>query len=326
MNEQLAEKFAAALAQCATTGCSAEFRKEAAASKLIKEALSPIAGVSPYAYMPLLGATVSGLGSYLTTQDEKKKMRNALYGAGIGGLVGLSAPAIGDAFKAVSGDNSPLAAISATDPAVSASPDVQAAATAAKADHAAGVPHKQPAGLNTPARLGVDAAAGAAAYRLTPGGRAGELGRAVKHKTLASNPAYQQLQEVLNARSKGTAMTDILHPAGGPLSSAQSAEVKKMEKLFGGLKGEGSLGTRAATRRANLQLLEKALVERAARIKPKGGPKLTGNQMNLSDFNAVRRGGIRRGAAGVGAAAATDAAIQWFQNYMAGQEANRPQK
>jgi hypothetical protein len=48
--------------------------------------------------------------------------------------------------------------------------------------------------------------------------------------------------------------------------------------------------------------------------------------MNLRDFDAVRRGFKRRGAAGIGAAAATDAAIQWIQNYMARQGAGQNPK
>lgn len=330
MNEQLAEKFAEVLAKCAATGCSVDLRKEAADNKLIKEALEPIAGISPYAYMPAIGAAVSGLGGYLTTQDEKKKLRNAMYSAGIGGLVGLGAPAIADAFKSVAGGNSPLASVDVADPAIANNPAVQAAAAAAAADHKSGVPVNEPSTVGgVTARLGADAAAGGLAYRYTPGGRRGELGRVVGRKPNASNPAYQQLQEVLNARSKGTSVRDILHPSAAPLTAGQQATVDKVEKMFRGDMFRGnrnSLGTLTSTRQENLRTLEQALVDRAKRITPKGGPKLTGNQMNLTDFDAVRRGFKRRGAAGIGAAAATDAAIQWIQNYMARQGASENPK
>lgn len=99
MQNELAEKFAALLAECATTGNNAELQKEAAAHALIKEAVNP-------AYLigaPLLGATVGGLSGYYGTDKAKRRYRNALYGALVGGLGGLggalAAPVVSDMLK-----------------------------------------------------------------------------------------------------------------------------------------------------------------------------------------------------------------------------------
>jgi hypothetical protein len=107
MQNELIEKFAALLAECATTGNKAALQKEAAAQELIKEAINP-------AYLigaPLLGATAGGLAGYYGTDKAKKRKRNALYGALIGGLGGaggaMLAPAASDAIARFSGKAAP---------------------------------------------------------------------------------------------------------------------------------------------------------------------------------------------------------------------------
>lgn len=107
MQNELIEKFAALLAECATTGNKAALQKEAAAQELIKEAINP-------AYLigaPLLGATAGGLAGYYGTDKAKKRKRNALYGALIGGLGGaggaMLAPAVSDAIARFSGKAAP---------------------------------------------------------------------------------------------------------------------------------------------------------------------------------------------------------------------------
>lgn len=80
MTEDTVNKFAALFAKCATTGDTAELRKEAAASALVKNAIS-----SEQVLVPAAIATGGGLAGYLGTKDEKKKLRNALTGALLGG-------------------------------------------------------------------------------------------------------------------------------------------------------------------------------------------------------------------------------------------------
>ena len=85
MQEQLAEKFAHLLAECAATGNTAELQKEAAEHQLVKEAASPLS----LALASLGGAAVGGLGGYYGTDSskEKNRRRNALYGA-LSGAIG----------------------------------------------------------------------------------------------------------------------------------------------------------------------------------------------------------------------------------------------
>lgn len=124
MNDQTADKFATLLARCAVTGDSADLRKEAAAQELLKEAVDPAAvGLGA-----LLGAGIGGAGGYFGTEDEKRKKRNALYGALTGGLLGAGTPlALGGmrdanaALNAAGGLNSGEAG-AATDAAAPAAP------------------------------------------------------------------------------------------------------------------------------------------------------------------------------------------------------------
>jgi hypothetical protein len=89
MNEQTTEKFANLLGVYATTGNSAGLQKEAAENGLIKSAISSLM------YMPLLGAGIGGASGYFgTSGKEKKKQRNAMYGALTGGLGGFAGAAL----------------------------------------------------------------------------------------------------------------------------------------------------------------------------------------------------------------------------------------
>lgn len=96
MDPKVAEKFAQALADCAVRQDSAALRKEAAAYQLVKQAEGDLRA-SPYIYGPAIGALLGGAGGYFSEDDEKKKLRNILYGAGIGGLSGLGLAGLGDA-------------------------------------------------------------------------------------------------------------------------------------------------------------------------------------------------------------------------------------
>lgn len=96
MDAKVAEKFAQALAECAVRQNNVGLRKEAAAYQLIKQAEGDLRA-SPYIYGPAIGALLGGAGGYFSEDDEKKKLRNILYGAGIGGLTGLGVAGLGDA-------------------------------------------------------------------------------------------------------------------------------------------------------------------------------------------------------------------------------------
>lgn len=89
MDDQTIEKFAELFANCAVTGNTAELRKEAAAQKLVKEAIDPLLVLGP-----LAGLGIGAAGGYYGTSDEKRKKRNAIYGALTGGLTGLAVPAM----------------------------------------------------------------------------------------------------------------------------------------------------------------------------------------------------------------------------------------
>lgn len=85
MDEQTAEKFAAVFAARAVNG-----------DGLITQ--EKTGSMSDFLYRPLIGAGigagVGGLTGYFGTEDEKKKKRNALYGALTGGLLGTGVPLI----------------------------------------------------------------------------------------------------------------------------------------------------------------------------------------------------------------------------------------
>lgn len=80
MTEDTVNKFAELFAKCAATGDTTELRKEAAAHELVKSALSP-----EQVLIPAAVAAGGGLAGYLGTKDEKKKLRNAMTGALLGG-------------------------------------------------------------------------------------------------------------------------------------------------------------------------------------------------------------------------------------------------
>lgn len=101
MQEHIANKFAALMANCAINGQVTELRKEAAAASLIKKAdptVDAILGAlqHPAVYGGLLGTGVGGLSGFYGTQedDRKKRRRNALYGALTGGLSGAGMGAV----------------------------------------------------------------------------------------------------------------------------------------------------------------------------------------------------------------------------------------
>jgi hypothetical protein len=101
--------FSELLAKCAAAGDMAPLRKEAAAQSLVKEAIT-----AAQLLMPLGGAAIGGAAGYLGTDNEKRKLRNALYGALTGGVAGagaqLAAPMFKDIVSRVSGNGSPAAA------------------------------------------------------------------------------------------------------------------------------------------------------------------------------------------------------------------------
>jgi hypothetical protein len=80
MDTNTAEKFVNLLAECAVSGSPAELRKEAAAQDLVKSANSLLWA------LPAVGAIGGGALGYFGTEDEKRKKRNAIYGALTGGL------------------------------------------------------------------------------------------------------------------------------------------------------------------------------------------------------------------------------------------------
>jgi hypothetical protein len=98
MDQQVAEKFAEALAEYAAR----PRRKQAYLSR-----------TSPYIAFPAISALAGGAAGYFSDDDEKKKLRNMLYGAGIGGLAGLGGAGLAHWY----GNAKPIGA--ATNPAVS---------------------------------------------------------------------------------------------------------------------------------------------------------------------------------------------------------------
>jgi hypothetical protein len=100
MDPKVAEKFAQALADCAVRQDTSALQKQATEHGLVKTALDDFRA-SPYVYGPAIGALLGGASGYFSDDDEKKKLRNMLYGAGFGGLAGLSLPAIINALRSV---------------------------------------------------------------------------------------------------------------------------------------------------------------------------------------------------------------------------------
>lgn len=115
MNQEMAAKFVNALAECAVTGDSASWRKEAAANQLAKNAFNPA-----FVYGPAAGALLGATAGYFSDKDEKKKLRNLLYGAGIGGLSGLAVPALINAGNQFTAKDTLTAGVDSTNPAVQA--------------------------------------------------------------------------------------------------------------------------------------------------------------------------------------------------------------
>lgn len=110
MQEQLAEKFAHLLAECAATGSTEQLQKEAAKHELVKEAASPLS----LALASLGGAAVGGLGGYYGTDStkEKNRRRNALYGALSGAIAAPAARvAIPHILELLQGKAAPLPSV-----------------------------------------------------------------------------------------------------------------------------------------------------------------------------------------------------------------------
>jgi hypothetical protein len=109
MDSNDVDKFAELFAKCAAAGDREPLRKEAAAQSLVKEAIT-----ASQLLMPLGAATIGGAAGYLGTNDEKRKLRNALYGALTGGVAGtgaqLASPMIKDILSRFSGGGAPAAA------------------------------------------------------------------------------------------------------------------------------------------------------------------------------------------------------------------------
>jgi hypothetical protein len=110
MQEQLAEKFAHLLAECAATGNTAELQKEAAAHELVKEAASPLS----LGLASLGGAGLGGLLGYYGTDSskEKNRRRNALYGALSGAIAAPAARvAVPHLLELLQGKSAPVPSV-----------------------------------------------------------------------------------------------------------------------------------------------------------------------------------------------------------------------
>ena len=88
MNEQTVVKFSELFAACAVKGDFGGLRKEAVARQLIKQAVDPY----HVALSSIVGATAGGTTGYFGTQEDKKKKRNAIYGAITGATLGAGVP------------------------------------------------------------------------------------------------------------------------------------------------------------------------------------------------------------------------------------------
>lgn len=248
--------FSELLAKCAAGGDIAPLRKEAAAQSLVKEAIT-----ASQLLMPLGGAAIGGAAGYLGTDNEKRKLRNALYGALTGGVAGagaqLAAPMFKDLVSGVSGGRAPAAAIqgggqfsvapeqptakaTGTAPVAAAQPLAATGATntAPVSNPNAVVPTSNEAGapgapMNN-ARLGGDLGIGAVsgAYgvdrigaRLAPGGLSGRLGEL---KRLAEK--NQTVSNLLHAMGdKNKPATDFLKPPQKFRSTADKPRMTPVE-------------------------------------------------------------------------------------------------
>lgn len=97
MDTNTAEKFAGLFANCVVNSDAVALRKEAAVNGLTKES----AGVTDWLMqnspwlLPVAGTAAGAAAGYLGTSDEKRKKRNALYGALTGGLLGSGGALMG---------------------------------------------------------------------------------------------------------------------------------------------------------------------------------------------------------------------------------------
>jgi len=290
MDSNAVDKFAELFAKCAAAGDREPLRKEAAAQSLVKEAIT-----ASQLLMPLGAATIGGAAGYLGTNDEKRKLRNALYGALTGGVAGtgaqLAAPMVKDIWSRFVGSGAPAAAaqgggqFSVADsrqPAVTTgapAPAPTAAETAAReaadavnaAPNDAGMPG---APLNN-ARY-VNDASGAilggvavdrVGARLAPGGlsrRGDELRRLAKTNQTVNNLLY-----AMGDKSKPA--TAFLKPPQKFRSTADKPRMTPVEAQAAAtawrqkqdaveyIRRTGSIGNTEAQRRANLPVLEEAL-------------------------------------------------------------------
>jgi hypothetical protein len=119
MDQQVAEKFAEALAEYAAR----PRRKQADLSR-----------TNPYIAFPAISALAGGAAGYFSDDDEKKKLRNMLYGAGIGGLAGLGGAGLAHWYsnaKPIGAATNPTVSLNApeieNDPAVVAAGGVEIA-------------------------------------------------------------------------------------------------------------------------------------------------------------------------------------------------------
>lgn len=130
MHDDAAEKFAAVLAAHAVQSGSmrGQLAHNIKAAATGKQADMSSLAASPLVYGPMIGTAIGGLGGYYGTQDkdEKKKKRNAIYGAITGGLGGLGIPLLTAAFSGVSDQNKQV-----TNPSAPAGAGGSAASTAA---------------------------------------------------------------------------------------------------------------------------------------------------------------------------------------------------
>jgi hypothetical protein len=245
--------FSELLAKCAAAGDIAPLRKEAAAQSLVKEAIT-----ASQLLMPLGGAALGGAAGYLGTDNEKRKLRNALYGALTGGVAGtgaqLAAPMFKDLASRFSGNGAPSAAqqgggqfsvadsrqpaTQATGASPAAGPANSATTTTPAPNPTAVVPTSNEAGapgapMNN-ARLGGNLGIGAVsgAYgvdrigaRLAPGGlsrRLGELNRLAEKNQTVSN-----LLHAMGDKNKPA--TDFLKPPQKFRSTADKPRMTPVE-------------------------------------------------------------------------------------------------
>lgn len=90
MDTNTVEKFASLFANCAVKNNTDELRKEAADHGLVKaaEGVTDLLLQNAPWLLPVIGTAGGAAAGYIGTKDEKRKKRNALYGALTGGLLG----------------------------------------------------------------------------------------------------------------------------------------------------------------------------------------------------------------------------------------------